>query len=787
MKKLFFLIILIIISTSCLAQKKMNTIDSIYVDYFRLTREIPYLHLNKTTFIPGEEIWFQAYVYDLNSKKLHKNTTNLYCNIYNKDGSLKEQKLFLVTDGIASGNIKIDSSYTKESYFIRASTNYMKNFNEDHSFIQKVTIVKKNNDTIREKLSSKYDLQLLPESGHLISNNVNSLGILIKDKNGKGIKIDNGEIVDSKGRKITNFTTNKFGLGKTSVFLKDDGYVANINLEDGIKISQKLPNILANGVIMSVINPQTNIVQISIKTNKKSLKYLKEKNYTLLVHNTSNYFKRTLVFNNKDTDYDIYFNKKKFNDGVNIVTLFNHKNIPIAERIFFNYKPKLISHLQLSTIKKESDSIKILITKKDSSVHYLSTSVLPKQTKSLSSNRKNIFSQLLLEPYINGIIETPSYYFKNINRKVLNDLDLLLLNQGWSKYKWSNIFNNRPKERFNFEKGINLSGQLYYKPNKEKVTVALFSPDNNLALTSEINNNFEFKNLYLKDTSLINLSVFNGLKQKKTRGYVRSSIHKEGSKRKITIDRNYLNHTQLNKYKKTTTLNLIDKFIDEKSNVLEEVIINAKKFKNKPKPSFGFISKSIKINRPYKGIFNIVSFLLSEGFYVDRKYGTIIEIRRRNNRITNPFSGRSTEIGAGMGSKIFLEDSPIYDLSILNTFYVDDFSEIFISKHLDGEIYFYLNYEGRFNKVKNKFKRYKIPLGFSVEKEYYQPKYASFNSSFFDDFGSIYWKSKIKLNKKDKIYTFKIPNLGKEAVKIIIEGITNNGSLISIEKNLSLD
>ena len=139
-KTIHLLIFLSMLTASCFGQEK-ESLDSLYINYFKLTREIPYLHLNKSTFIEGEEIWFQAYVLNQKTKKLDKSTRNLYCTIYDEKGNFKQSKLLFVKNGIADGSIKIDSTFTKNTYYIKASTNWMRNFEEDESFIQKIQIL----------------------------------------------------------------------------------------------------------------------------------------------------------------------------------------------------------------------------------------------------------------------------------------------------------------------------------------------------------------------------------------------------------------------------------------------------------------------------------------------------------------------------------------------------------------------------------------------------------------------------------------------------------------------
>lgn len=97
---LLFLLLFFVISSHA---QKIN-LTSNYEEYFKNTREIPYLHLNKTSFLKGEEIWFQSYVIEQNSKKLHPTTSNLYVAIFDKNGNLKEQKLIHIKEGIGAGS-----------------------------------------------------------------------------------------------------------------------------------------------------------------------------------------------------------------------------------------------------------------------------------------------------------------------------------------------------------------------------------------------------------------------------------------------------------------------------------------------------------------------------------------------------------------------------------------------------------------------------------------------------------------------------------------------------------
>ena len=143
-----------------------ETLDKRYTSYFELPRETIYTHINKTTFIEGEEIWFKAYAYDRHQNLISKATTNINIGIYDDSGKLIKNHLWLALNGGASGNIRIDSTFKSGEYYIKASTNWMKNFQENDAFVQKIRII--TNDYSENKpdtIENKYDFQYLPEGG----------------------------------------------------------------------------------------------------------------------------------------------------------------------------------------------------------------------------------------------------------------------------------------------------------------------------------------------------------------------------------------------------------------------------------------------------------------------------------------------------------------------------------------------------------------------------------------------------------------------------------------------
>ena len=138
MKKTLQKILFAVLLFNLFIVSAQKSIEASYTKYFEETREIPYLHLNKSVFLTGEEIWFQAYILEQNSKKLHPTTSNLYVSIFSSEGKLKDQKLIEIRKGLGAGSILLDSTYSDQYYFLKASTRWMKNFKEDNAFISRI-------------------------------------------------------------------------------------------------------------------------------------------------------------------------------------------------------------------------------------------------------------------------------------------------------------------------------------------------------------------------------------------------------------------------------------------------------------------------------------------------------------------------------------------------------------------------------------------------------------------------------------------------------------------------
>lgn len=322
------------------------------------------------------------------------------------------------------------------------------------------------------------DLQFFPESGEMVNGLPGKIGFKAVDYNGKG-KFTEGDIIDGNGQIVTVFKSNQAGMGSFNLTSadKNTSYSARINsqLNKEIEYIYPLPEVASRGNILSVIKIGDEILFTA------SSNYLK--NDSIYVRTSC----RGLIY------YDI---KGKLQDGIlryairsdslpeGIIafTMMDNLRQPVAERLFFNEQPDSRINIALAPEKdiymqRELTKINIKTTNsKDQPVGAnLSLLALNKdEMGQVQSLRQNILSYFLLSSDLKGEIENPGSYF-NYRESSYNDLDALLLTQGWRKYLYT-----KPAEEIRFQPETNLTvsgsvgGILFQKKKSAVLTLMTF-------------------------------------------------------------------------------------------------------------------------------------------------------------------------------------------------------------------------------------------------------------------------------------------------------------------------
>lgn len=765
-----------------------NTIDlsSSYDNYINLPREVAYAHLNKSLYVKGETLGFSVYVFDKNTKNPSKQTTNVYAVISDKDNKPVKEQMIWAKDGKASGIFYVDSLFTTGNYTFKAYTNWMRNFDEQNYYVQNIKIVDPSElDTDTKVISSTIDAQFLPEGGYLVTNTENNIGVVIKDAKGFGIPNISGNIIDQNDNLITEFKTNEMGIGKFSFHHeRTNRYKVNLDFRNRIQ-SFDLEIGQTKGINM-MLNELRSKVMLTLNTNAQTLPIITGKPYTLMIHNGFKSSTNSLAFSDA-LSITLAIEKENLEPGLNIFTVFNEKNQPILERLYFNFDG--IETLTVSDpyFREDADSLAIQIPIKGLETNEtakISVSILPADTKSYNAHH-NIVSYVMLQPYVKGYIENARHYFTDITPKKKFDLDNLLLTQGWSSYNWSNIFNNPPKQLYDFEQG--LSFKATSNKHKGKGKFILHTTKNHDAqayVLEEGETTFGDKGFIIEDEDMLEFTeIIDETKMKK------ANLSIQVSPIKIPSIRPKLD---LFKFREQTRFeaNTSDIVFDqswEKVEQLDEVVIKA----DLEKKRFD------KLSRKYSGgridIFDdeqrantidFATYLNGQGYQTSQNFGRLQIVRWRQ--------------GAPVSPLIYWNGQRVLDFDVFFNFDMKDIDYIAIdltNKQYDaaqpsvaGSIHIKTDPNLRFkNDQRLKFnQKIGLPLTFTSPKKYYTPKYVYYNTEFFRDYGVIDWIPNAQLDASNNL-SLKFLDTNTKEINVFIEGTTSKGKLISEEKLISID
>ncbi|OOQ60339.1 carboxypeptidase-like regulatory domain-containing protein [Mucilaginibacter pedocola] len=112
--------------------------DSIYAS---AAPEIIYLQLNQPYYALNDSVRFKAYVLNYTILLPTENSGVLHISAFSADGNMIRQYNFKMENGMAQGSISLnEKEYNAGTITFKAYTNWMLNFNPDHSFIKNILI-----------------------------------------------------------------------------------------------------------------------------------------------------------------------------------------------------------------------------------------------------------------------------------------------------------------------------------------------------------------------------------------------------------------------------------------------------------------------------------------------------------------------------------------------------------------------------------------------------------------------------------------------------------------------
>ncbi|RZJ79012.1 MAG: carboxypeptidase regulatory-like domain-containing protein [Flavobacterium sp.] len=431
-------------------------------------------------------------------------------------------------------------------------------------------------------LKDDFEVQFFPEGGHLVTGLRSKVAFKVLGADGFGLNLS-GYVEDQNGTKIIELNTEHAGMGMFAFAPKSGIVYKAIFKANGVEKRFRLPLVQNSGYVLSInhlngdellsriesVNPtQKNEELILVGQINGVVKYLSK----LDISKASTVFK---------------IPKKMLNNGMAHFTLFSSDYLPLAQRlVFINQKDKLkttISTDKVSYGKREKVNLNLLAEDDRSTgiIGSFSVSVVHKgKVNSTEENEISILSNLLLTSDLKGYIERPNYYFDGINEQKIRHLDLLLLTQGWTRFKWDDVLTRQKGVlKHKAEKSLQMSGTIVNLVGKPipNGKVNLFAPGLLLLLDTiaDANGRFAFNNLNFPDSSKIIIRAKNAKDKNNAKIILDEEKDIKYKKRQTPIS--FINNQGLLSYLNETQRknDLLSKngFLNKKTTTLKEVEI----------------------------------------------------------------------------------------------------------------------------------------------------------------------------------------------------------------------
>lgn len=466
MRKSFIFFLYVVGMMQFKAQDKIDkAVQNLEQNY---VQEKVYVLLDKDNYVVGDNIYFKSFVF--NGYGRSTISTTLFVELYDHSKNLVDKRTIALKNGEGDGSFALTEALKEDVYYFRAYTTWMANFPEEFNFMKQVPIYNPNSE---QKLTltknTKWTANAFPESGTFIDNIPTKFAVRVYSE---GIPPESwsGYVVDSEkpNEKLTTFK----GLDKNvGIFTITPKFGKNYKLivEDnkGAKQTIALPAVANSGINLQLVNDPKGIsYQIKGTALPQGLQ-----GYSIVgTINNQMVYRANIKTTNSEASSIIPTKVSNDETAVLNITIFDEKQNPVAQRLFF-VNPKKLNldeptlSFSLNNEPRAFNSFDI-----EPNEDYTNYTVLVRENQpSESKNENNLLSAKWLTGDFTSPIFNPSQYFgKNSNPEAF---DALLISEKWQRFDWDSLltgktpdFIYKPQNNLSFKGKVTNNGR--FLPNK---------------------------------------------------------------------------------------------------------------------------------------------------------------------------------------------------------------------------------------------------------------------------------------------------------------------------------
>lgn len=444
----------------------------------RIPQEKVYVHMDNTSYMTGDTIWFKAYLRRTDTGKPSEVSRTLYVELRDADGYLVERKLIHMTGGEGDGFFSLaDSTFCLGGYYeLRAYTRWQLNwgahehphtpiankwffnkaaardyFRDYDKLYSRVFPIFSEYEEVdgemfpvmytrpmrrlfkKEPRLAKPRLDFFPEGGNLVAGLPNRVAFEATTAEGKyldGWLYVDGDSVSTQNRgRGTFLVTPQRGAETRISFVSKDGERIETNLDkpadDGVTVSLCRQGDRWQAQIRTAGNVCADSLALTIMHEGR----LED-------------FHPLVSLAQEHSVYHLLLDKAQAS-GVHQFTVFDTQGRVLADRLFFvtqpeDFQPTLYIRGQKDEY-KPYEPISLYIKRNEGRSGKVSLSVRSNRAAARLYDNGNILTEMLLASEVRGFIPQPDWYFEADDEERRSALDLLMLTQGWRRFPWQEM------------------------------------------------------------------------------------------------------------------------------------------------------------------------------------------------------------------------------------------------------------------------------------------------------------------------------------------------------------
>jgi hypothetical protein len=800
-------------------------IDSMINQYGeKFPQEKIYVQFDKPAYNTGETIWFKAYLFaGIAPSPVSR---NLYAELIDPTGKVLQQKVMPIYEGSSAGFFDLPASLNNSTLTFRAYTSWMLNFDSAFLFNKTFRILNKTAvsaataaaakqpaagtaaskqpaATAAKQPASTTTLRFFPEGGDLVTGLESVIAFKAADMYGLPVSVT-GVVKDAGGAQVANFESTHDGMGRFSLEPQaGKTYIAEWQDEKKQTYKTPLPPVKSSGVVlqsMQANNRQSFIIRRSgdAPANLKTLYLLGYFNQQVVYKARLNMTESFMVSGSIPLDV--------IPTGMLQLTLFDANWQAQAERIAFVNKEDYFFSTKLTPALKNTEKRGknvVVIDVPDTVKTNLSISITDEGVSKMDPDGDNIVSHLLLSGDLRGYVHNPYYYFTGNDDTLRAHLDLVMLTNGWRRYKWEDLAAGKfpaikyPRDNF-LSLNATLTGLLPSQiPRNTQLNVFLEAKDSSrqlFLLTMDSTGKFKEDGLIFFDTVKV-FYQFNNNKTLASKAIVNftNGTIKSGATVKpdsgwripLPVDTSMITRGKFF----ATEAERIKPELDKKVKTLETVTVKARQ-KSK---------QQIMDERYTSGFFSggdAVSFDLTEDPSAMSAMSIFQYLQGRVAGLQITTGGGGTQLTWRQARPaLFLNEMPV-DVSAIENIPVNDIAYVkafrppFFGATGGGSGGAIAIYTKKGGDVKTNaadvsgLDKSKL-AGYSVPKEFYSPDYSKDSplNDVPDVRTTLYWAPYLLTDKNSRKITLTFYNNDvSKRLRIVLEGMNEYGQLTRVEK-----